>query len=818
MYSTLSTSVHDFPRQTVSVTEKEKPEWIKKNMDFFDYQSAIQEIDKIDDMKILRFLNGEIDSNRFRYVSDPLALGKDKDEEYGTTMEITHFPIVARPINTIVGECIKRPLNFYAKSESSAASNEYFRIKTELLIESANNLIMARIQEIAKREGIDLNTDEGAQFLDAKTPRQVQEYMDKSYVDVAEQVANRILKNLYKREALDLEFVDGFKYGVSIGKEFYHTYVKGGKTCIRNISQDDVFFHKSVGTKWVSEGQYAGIVSYLTPSSLLDLFYDDLTSADIQYIQDLSTGITSSSTNKKPTGEISYSTDVYANYAGHTYAMYQDETNDYINEFYLHGKTLNARRGLIKTIQAYWQTQRKVGFITDAEGIITLVDETVKPNKAIGESIEYKTINHLYEGVKIGENIYKGGPYKYQEFDINDLTSRPLPIEGCYYNNNYTKPIGLVHLMLPWNELYDIVAYELKKDMNSALGKVMFMSIDHLPDIPGFSMEKWYYWARELKIAWVQSPDQRNSFAHFQSADMSFAEQMIAKMKILDGLEQKCNQIAGFSEPRLGNSSAENTLGQSSQSLVASVNQTEYWFFKHSHLVQRVLTNAINLERFLLKNDKTSLRNLYNDVELQHLDMDTIGDRFLNEKIGIYLTNSNEDLRKKEMVNNLMQTAASKGEDYVNILELIMADSISETKNIYQSLKRREDAKYQKEIEMRNKELEAKLAESKADRESREKIATERNNTEIEKEYMRTFSMQKDNLKDTDTSGIADVLEFEKFRDQVETNRAKLTIEMKKQEISEKQLQNAMIMNRENNETKKQISKDGLKNKVSGEK
>jgi len=194
MYSTLPNTVHDFPRQAVSIVEKEKPEWIKQNMDFFDYQSTIQEIDKVDDMRILRFLNGEIDSNRFRYVSDPLALGKDKDEEYGTTMEITHFPIVARPINTIVGECIKRPLNFYAKSESAAASNEYFRVKTDLMVESANNLITARIQEMAKRDGIDLGTDEGTQYLDAKTPREVQDYMDKSYVDVAEQVANRILK------------------------------------------------------------------------------------------------------------------------------------------------------------------------------------------------------------------------------------------------------------------------------------------------------------------------------------------------------------------------------------------------------------------------------------------------------------------------------------------------------------------------------------------------------------------------------------------------------------------------------------------------
>jgi len=818
MYSTLPNTVHDFPRQAVSIVEKEKPEWIKQNMDFFDYQSTIQEIDKVDDMRILRFLNGEIDSNRFRYVSDPLALGKDKDEEYGTTMEITHFPIVARPINTIVGECIKRPLNFYAKSESAAASNEYFRVKTDLMVESANNLITARIQEMAKRDGIDLGTDEGTQYLDAKTPREVQDYMDKSYVDVAEQVANRILKNLYKREALDLEFVDGFKYGVSIGKEFYHTYVKGGKTCVRNVSQDDVFFQKSIGTKWVSEGQYAGITSYLTPSSVLDLFYDDLTLDDIQYIQDLVTGNTSGSTNKRPTGEINYSTDVYANHAGHTYAMYQNEENDYINEFYLHGKTLNARRGLIKTIQVYWQTQRKIGFLLDAEDNKILVDETVKPNRALGESIEYKTINQMYEGCKIGETIYKGGPYKYQEFDIDDLTSKPLPIEGCYYNNNYTKPIGLVHLMLPWNELYDIVAYELKKDMNSALGKVMFMSIDHLPDIPGFSMEKWYYWARELKIAWVQSPEQRNSFAHFQSADMSFAEQMIAKMKILDGLEQKCDQIAGFSEPRLGNSSSENTLGQSSQSLVASVNQTEYWFFKHSHLIQRVLTGAVNMERILIRDNKSTLRNLYNDVELQHIDMDSAVERFSNEKIGIYLTNSNEDLKKKEMVNGLLQTAASKGEDYVNLLELIMADSISETKNIYQSLKRREDAKYKQEIEMRNKELEAKMADTKADRDSREKIASERNETEIEKEYMRTFSMQKDNLKDTDSSGIADVMEFEKFRDQVETNRAKLSIEMKKQMLAEKQLEDAMTMNRENNATKKQISKDSLKNKVSGEK
>lgn len=820
----ISSSINSLPLQSVSIAEKESERWQKEVMDFMSYEAKTQISDKIEDIRKLRLLNGEFDVSNYRYLMDPLNIGRDKDKNYGSTLEITHYPILTRPINTIVGEAIKRPLNFYCRSESSKSRNEYYRIKGEMLTETVTTSIMDRVKQMAQSQGIDLQTEQGQSFVQAHTPSAIQDYMDRDYCDISEQVSNRILNNLWKRESLNLEFVEGFKTGVSIGKEFYHTYVQNGKTKIKNVQSPDVFFHKSSNARFISEGQYAGIRSYLTPSSVIDMFYEDLTVDDVLKIEAItaphprsqSFGIANG--RDVGTSTIKYETDRYINPEGHMFAdYYTNEIKGRIEHFQKYGTSSNYydTRGLIEVVQAYWQSYRKVGFMEDANGTVSLIDENFKPNSDLGQTVKWCLIPQLYEGTKIGEDIYINvRPYKYQSIDINNIRPTPLPIDGMYYNNNYSKPIGLIDLMLPWNELYDIVAYELKKDMNSSLGKVMFMSIDHIPNIPGFDMEKWYYWVRELKVAWVKNPTERNSFAHFQSADMSFAEQMMAKMKILEAIKNECGSIAGFSEPRLGNTSAESTLGQSSQSLVASVNQTEYWFFKHSSLAQRVLTNAVNLEKKLIK-DNPTLRNLLDDVEQKYIDIDGYN---LDEDIHVYLTNSSDDLRKKEQIDNLVQAAMSKGEDNVDLLELILSGSISETKNIYERLrKNRQQAQssaQQADQEYKNAELDFRKEELS----SKETLEREKMRSNEDIAYMKTFAMQDDNMKDTDGSGLADVLEFNRFAEEQKKNSFDQSLSQRKMLLEEQKAKDAVAIANQKNKTDRFKAEVTLKNKVSGEK
>lgn len=779
---TVGSTAWGLPPQMVSMDEKEKPEWQEACMDFFDYQSMSQIADKQNDLRKYRVLSGDFSLKDYSYMKDPLAMLKvnnPNDAEMGGNTKsynpyenIVHYPIMVRPINTILGEYIKRITQlhgFYCKNESQYARNEYNRTKTEMLQQWAENQIMNAVIKKVKAMGIQEGTEEYQNALQQNTPEEIQDFMDRDYVDIAEQVNQTVMKNMWKEQSLDSEFVEGFKHACITAKEFYHIYNVNGKTKIKNLSPIDVFYHKSPSVKWISEGQFAGFRWMLTPSSVIDLFYDDLTMDDMHEIEAMVNPMVESKRKSKDilSGSVSYDTNTYKDSYGNLNDHNMRTTYSMIDDYQHYGESSNfsTHYGLIKVVKAYWQSYRPIAWLTSYDEndkpIVEMVDENYKPNKEKGEYVELVPCKQVYTGSKIGNNIYIGiKPYTDQIVDLDNLAYCPLPIEGAIMNDTHTKPYSLIDLMLPWNELYNIVAYELREDMNSSMGRVLFMSVDHMPNLPGFTMEKWHYWARKFKIAWVKQPKTgNNTFNQFSSADMSFAQQMQAKMEILEQIQQKCDSIAGFSPGRVAGQSTEDTLGQSNQQLVASVNQTEYLFFRHSKLIERVLNQALNLAKKGLRNN-TYMRNLFDDYELAYIDYDP--EVVSNQKVGIYVTNSSEDLRKRQMIENLMQPAMQNGADFADLSDMIMAETISEVKQIANKLRRMAKQQRQSESEYKNRELEQQQAQFEKAQANQIMIDREKMASNEEVAYIKTFGgVNNSNTQDIDGDGIMDVLEFD---------------------------------------------------------
>jgi hypothetical protein len=771
------------PPQMVSVAEKETADWQEACMDFMDYQASSQVQEKIDDLKKYRVLSGDFDMRDYKYMTDPLSLSRSRnpnDAEMGGNSgdfdpeePIVHYPIMVRPINVILGEYIKRITQlhgFYCKNESKQARNEYNRTKTEMIQNWAEQKIMARVMKKVQASGIKEGTPEYEQSVQQMTPEEIQEYVDRDYVDVAVQVNQLILKNMWKDQSLDSEFVEGFKHACISAKEFYHIYNVNNKTKIKNLSGMDVFYHKSPSVKWVSEGQFAGFRWMLTPSSIIDIMGNKLTKADMEEIEAMVNPSVQTKRKRKEntTGSISYDTSTYSDAYGNINQYDMNATIDMIQDYQRYGanSSFSNNYGLIKMVRAYWQSYRPIGWLTsydeNDEPVVEMVDENYKPKTDQGEYVEYTVAKQVYTGCKIGNNIYTDiGPYQDQIVDLDNLEYAPLPIEGALMNDTHTKPYSLVDLMLPWNELYNIVAYELKQDMNSSLGRVLFMSVDHIPNIPGFDMKKWYYWARKFKIAWVKQPKTggANTFNQFSSADMSFAQQMTAKMEALEQIQMKCDAIAGFSPGRVAGQTHEDTLGQSNQQLVASVNQTEYLFFRHSKLIERVLNQALNLAKKGMKNN-TFMHNLFDDYEQAYIDYDP--EVILNQKVSIYVTNSSEDIRKRQMIENLMQPAMQNGADYADLSDMILAETISEVKQISNKLRRMAKQSRQAEQDYKNRELEMKQKHFEDQQATLLTINRERNTSMEEQAYIKTFGgVNNSNTQDIDQDGILDIFEFD---------------------------------------------------------
>jgi hypothetical protein len=777
------------PPAAVSRREKQSLNYRKAVLDFFDYQSMQQQWDKVRIWKNYQYINGQVDKADYKDFDDPLSMGANKQELYGDTMEITHFPIASRPVQVILGEMIKRPLNFYVRNESSEARNEFIRSKSEMLYEG---VMMAYNARIAEKYGLKQDAEDFQEQLKAYTPDKVKEYHDRDYVDVGESVANRVMVNLRKRESLDDTFLEGFKHAVISARELYHIRTINKKTRITDISPLDAFYHKSPSQRWISKSQYAGYRLYLTPSSIIDWFYDKLSGDDLKKVMSkvypnqgkMSVG---------PSGSITYNTNSLSDGQGIVAPIYHDM---HLLDTMLQNHWSNAgmpeimqTAGLIKVIVVYYRSQELVYFLhrPDANGIdqvVDIVDENYKPDTLMGEWVKAQPINRIYEGTKIGDDIYlELKPYTDYPLDIDNLDDIPLPIEGCCYNDTHAAPVSVVDMCRQWNVMYDIVAHELKRDLRTALGKVLLMSLDHMPDTAGFSKEKWMHWLREMRIMWVKQPARGNAsmFNQFNAIDASFAEQITAKMNMLERIKMECDSIAGFSPQRIAGSSggAASTLGEANQQLLSSVNQTEYFFFKHNQLIQRVLNYALNMEQKNVKIHGT-LRNLMDDMENAYIDEAHI-DKFVSAKIGLYVTNSLEDLQAKQRLDTLTNLAVSNGADIADVSEAVLARSVSEIKNIYDRLRRmRKEAAA---AEQRQKEMEVQLRRMEIEKEDAREIKFHedkmKNNVEVA--YIRSFSMQEDNMKDSNADGNADILQYQKLWNDHNAKLEDLNIKRRKQ-------------------------------------
>lgn len=816
------------PPQMVSQSVKDTAEWKEACMDYMDYQANSQSKERINDLKKYRVLSGDFSLSDYSYTKDALQVIGDRknpnDAEMGGISgsydkddNIIHYPIMVRPINTIIGEYIKRITQlhgFYIKNESDYARNEYTRTKTDMIQDWAESKIMANVMKKVKAQGFQEGTEEYQQAVQQLTPEEIQDFVDRDYIDPAEKINQVLMKNMWKDQSLDSEFIEGFKHACISAKEFYHIYNVAGKTKISSLSPLDVFYHKSPSNKWVSQGQYAGFRWMLTPSSILDLYYDKLSVQDMIEIEAMVNPSVQSKRKNATGGSISYDTqtykDAYGNINEHNLRTSYDMISDY-NRF---GEASNYANhyGLIKATRAYWISYRTMGWLTtydvnDKESI-ELVDENYKPKRELGEHVDWFPCKQVYTGAKIGESLYLDvTPYQDQIIDFDDPLYCPLPIEGALFNDTHTNPYSLVDLMLPWNELHNIVAHELKEDMNSAMGRVLFMSIDHIPNIPGFTMEKWHYWAKKFKIAWVKQPKTGpNTFNQFSSADMSFAEQMTSKMNILEQIQQKCDAIAGFSPGRVAGQTTADTLGQETQQLIASVNQTEYLFFRHSKLIERVLNQALNLARKNVR-DTGFMRNLFDDYEQAFIDYDA--ETVLNQKISLYVTNSSEDLRKRQMIENLMQPAMQNGADFADLSDMILSETISEVKQISAKLRRMAKQRAAAEQAFNEKELQARIDAENKKAEDFMTVQRERNTSNENIAYIKTFGgVNNSNTQDADGDGMPDVMEYMDFNQKERNFFTTHMLNTRKQAFAEKKHVDDMAI------SKQRLKQEAEKTKV----
>lgn len=778
--------VRNLPYQRISFKKKKENdyEWGKSTIDFL-----INSANAISNSSINN-RNGMVDWDRmlanyqlygnivnqidFESTFNPLGIdvgqATDKIQPYNHSYNI---------INVLLGEELKRPFNVKAVLTNEDGFNARQIEKNKLLQQYV-------IQELQMY----MNPETGEQDP-ALDPKKIDKYISTEYQPAKEIASNKVLKYLYRKLDIKSKKNDAFKHALISGKEFVQLDIVNGEPELNILNSLSTFYRKSPEIKYVQDGLYVGSRKRMHVGDIIQNFGRDLDKKDLEEI--LKTSYFSNNMDV-PAKEMNYFFEhLELRYMGAPFYKNWEEGS--------YGKTNFTD---LEVYHIYWRSERKIGFLeyTDpmtGELVMEIVDENYKINKEIGETIEWDWIPEVWEGIRIGTNIYCNiRPCRVQLRSIDNPYVVKLPIFGIVYDTMNSEPVSIMDRMKPYQYLYFVVMHKFLKLIANDRGKVMPFDVSLLgDDIP---IEKALYYLNELDIylynglSGGDEPGAAHRGAISGSLDRSNAQQIAQYINMLEAIEQKIAMAAGVTQPRIGATSANEAVSNAQQNLMQSSHITEPMFFQHNLLWEQVLQGLIDVA-FTAYRDK--IEEMNEPVKLQYIldnmSIDTLmidSDLTLSD-IGIFIMDSQKDNEIFTKLESLAQPLLQNDKaDFLDLVQMFKAVSVEDLeRNVEAGIKRKEQAQAQQQEQINAIEQEKiALERERLDREDMNKQLDR--DTKIQVATISALGFSED--KDADMSGVPDVIEQSKLALQQQDLQFKQMTESQKmaqeKEIKDKEL------------------------------
>lgn len=762
----ITEKAYTFPRQKLSRKEKTK-EWGIQNIDYIigltskntigSYGLTINDYQR---MKINYDLyNNTINREDFTYVTNPYGIKED------FPARLNNYNIITSKIKLLEGEEIKRPFNYRVVAVNADAVSEMQEKRKELLMQ----YLESELEQGLMQQGVNIQNPSG----EVQTPAQIQKYLDYSESDIREITANNLAKYLMNKENMEFKFNKGFKDGLITAKEIYYIGIDSNEPICQVINPLDFYFDKDPDLDFIQDSQRAAHTKYTTVSEIIDMFYEDLTEEDIDKLDKRE--LYSTVNVRLPEGPAT-GPNIPTNYS--IYNLNNESNTSYV-----------------RVTRVEWKSLRKIGFLKyydeNFEEQETVVDETYKPNKEDGETIEWAWINEVWEGTKIGDDIYvKVRPKLVQFRSIDNPSECKLGFVGAVYNDRNSLPTSIIDLVKHHQYLYDIIMYRLELEIAKAKGKKMVMDIAQIPKSQGIDMEKWMYYFDTIGIAFINSFEEGKgkfvgqvpNFNQFTSIDMSLSQSVGQYIEILSKIEDMAADLMGVSKQRQGAISSSETVGGVERSVLQSSHITESLFYMHNEIKKNVLTQLIECAKVAYPEGK-KINFILDDMQRIFLEVD---EKFVNADYGVFVTNSARETQSLENIRALAEQAISSG--MISLAEAVTifdTNSVAEIKQTVLAAQKKVQAEKERDYQAQQEQIQAQLEgkrqleTEKADRlDQREYIKGD-----IQKELHAIDALSFNEDKDMNDNGILDVLELAKLSQQSIEHKDKMKMEEEKLNI-----------------------------------
>lgn len=660
-------NINQFPLQRLPMSKKTQ-DWKEACVDYIAGHSQGSSRDgnnrsRKEEMQTYYDLYNSIYSEKdLKYVTNPF---KQQD---GFPAMAQDYNIIKPKIDLLLGEETKRPFNFRVVHTSDIATSEIQDKAKQMIVDYIQATIMSKLgpEEQARYQ-------EALQSGEIMTPEQIQKYISKDYKDIAEITAYHSLNYLKNKLNITHEFFKGWKDALIGGEEIYYVGIVNGEPCLQRINP--IYFDYDSDTsdlEFIHEAQWCCYEMIMSLTEVYDRLYDKMSEKQLNELLDMMDDRSKGGV----TPEVRKTSLDYPHIKTHS-----------INGF---SSNPFEEADNIHVWHCCWKSLKKIGFVNIINPETGMpeeyqVDETYKET-GNELDVEWKWIIEVWEGYRIGQDIYVGiQPVEYQHISADNPNAQRLPYTGVIYNNTNSRPRSLVSMMKPLQYMYIVLWYRLELAMARDKGKVVTMDITQIPKSMNIDVAKWMHYLSALGVNFVNPYEEGwdipgreggkpSQFNQISALDLTMANTIDQYINLMDKIESMLSEISGVSKQREGSISSNELVGNVERSVVQSAHITEPWFWVHNQVKKACLTMLLDTAKHAWKDNKTSIQYVLDDATRAFL---TLSDDFFYEDMDIFVEDTTKNQQQIEALKNLMQPAMQNGASLLDIAEIITMDNVT---------------------------------------------------------------------------------------------------------------------------------------------
>ena len=722
------------PIQKVSYAVKNTQKWKHDNIDYVIASTKSLDSQRRATMQNKKrnydLFNNKIDNTIFSHITNPFGLSSNKLSEFQLPATLQCYDILYPIFSRLISEEGKRFFDPKVRVVNEDAISQKDDQKKNVVLQLYQEYLLGYYEQ------------EPAQFI---------KYAQNYSVKDMREVQSTYLLQFYKRKLrLNDLFTDGIKDYLIAGEEIYRVGVKGGRLSVELANPLQTYFKLPENTEYIDNADQILEVNYLTPHEIVDEFFEVLSPSQINDLENWNNTVSESFIHSPI--RISEVESIY------------------------HFENQESHMHRIPVYRCVWKTFRKLGVFhyIDEQGNQQeeLVDEIFEYDKSNPDQfVEWFWINEYWEGVRIGNDMYLEDtirPKVHQFRSLDNLSECKSGYIGNICSARNSISTSLMDRVIPWIYLYLVLWYDTELAIATNIGKIGLIDVSLVPE--GWEIEKWLYYARAMRIGFVNSLNEgnrklglsgQNQSTQNKELNLEMGNYIQFNITLLQQIEQKIMFTTGVSPQRLGDVGTYEAVGNTQSAIVNSSMVTEDIYRVHNGIKLRVCEAIIEVAKQLIGEKKKTFQYVTDDLSDILFTID--GSELQNCDMGVFVTDAIKDIEAYQMFKDHVKFALQNDQmAFHQIADIYTSESLSEIRNKLKSYHdqnlQMQQQQQQEAIQVEQMKVQAQQEIAQDEMDLRQYISDTGNETKIAVAQINSYIGQ-DNM-DQDGNGMIDPIEI----------------------------------------------------------